>query len=87
MNDALATPAAFAERRLFEPIAPWLARFTAPGVPARAALDALLVEAAPAARSGGGAPIRFESDDTGFRFLVFRDRQWRPIEDDGDLPF
>jgi general secretion pathway protein H len=32
-----------------------------------------------------GAPIRFESDDTGFRFLVFRDRQWRPIADDADL--
>lgn len=32
-----------------------------------------------------GAPIRFESDDTGFRFLVFRGRQWRPITDDGDL--
>ena len=32
-----------------------------------------------------GAPIRFESDDSGFRFLVFRDRQWRPIADDADL--
>lgn len=32
-----------------------------------------------------GAPIRFESDDSGFRFMVFRDRQWRPITDDGDL--
>ena len=30
---ALAAPATFAERRLFEPIAPRLARFTAPGVP------------------------------------------------------
>ena len=47
MNDALAIPAAFAERRLFEPIAPWLARFTTPGLPSRAALDALLAEAAP----------------------------------------
>ena len=32
-----------------------------------------------------GAPIRFESDDDGYRFVVFRDRQWRPIEDDHDL--
>lgn len=32
-----------------------------------------------------GAPIRFESDETAFRFLVFRDRQWRPVTDDGDL--
>jgi len=32
-----------------------------------------------------GAPIRFESDDTGYRFLIFRDRQWRTITDDGDL--
>lgn len=32
-----------------------------------------------------GAPIRFEADAEGFRFVIFRDRQWRPIEDDGDL--
>lgn len=32
-----------------------------------------------------GAPIRFESDDDGYRFVVFRDRQWRPIGDDADL--
>jgi general secretion pathway protein H len=32
-----------------------------------------------------GAPIRFESDTRGFRFLILRDRQWRPITDDGDL--
>jgi general secretion pathway protein H len=32
-----------------------------------------------------GAPIRFESDTTGFRFTIYRDRQWRPITDDGDL--
>lgn len=32
-----------------------------------------------------GAPIRFDSDGTAFRFLVFRDRQWRPVTDDGDL--
>src|SRR5690606_13588051 len=63
-----------AERRLFEPIAPWLARFTAPGVPARAALDALLVEAAPAARSGGGARIRFAApgeDEAGYEARIF----------------
>lgn len=32
-----------------------------------------------------GAPIRFESDEGGYRFIVFRDRQWRQIEDDNDL--
>lgn len=32
-----------------------------------------------------GAPIRFESDGSGFRFMMYRDRQWRPITDDGDL--
>lgn len=32
-----------------------------------------------------GAPIRFESDDEGYRFVIFRDRQWRPIGDDADL--
>ena len=32
-----------------------------------------------------GAPIRFETDSSGFRFMVYRDRQWRPITDDGDL--
>lgn len=32
-----------------------------------------------------GARIRFESDAEGFRFVVFRDRQWRTIEDDADL--
>jgi len=50
MNDALAIPAAFAERRLFEPIAPWLARFSTPGLPSRAAL-----EPACAACAGDGA--------------------------------
>jgi general secretion pathway protein H len=32
-----------------------------------------------------GAPIRFESDADGFRFVIFKDRQWQPITDDGDL--
>jgi general secretion pathway protein H len=32
-----------------------------------------------------GAPIRFESDATGFRFTIYRDRQWRVITDDRDL--
>ena len=74
MNDALAIPAAFAERRLFEPIAPWLARFSTPGLPSRAALDALLAEAAPAACSGGGAPIRFAApgdDEAGYEARIF----------------
>ena len=71
---ALAAPATFAERRLFEPIAPRLARFTAPGVPSRAALDALLAEAAPTARSGGGARIRFAApgeDEAGYEAHIF----------------
>lgn len=32
-----------------------------------------------------GAPIRFEHDAQGFRFSVYRDRQWRPLLDDPDL--
>lgn len=32
-----------------------------------------------------GAPIRFETDDEGYRFVIFRERQWRPIGDDADL--
>ncbi len=32
-----------------------------------------------------GAPIRFEADASGFRFVVFRDREWQPITDDRDL--
>lgn len=74
MTDALAIPAAFAERRLFEPIAPWLARFNAPGVPSRAALDVLLAETAPAAHSGGGARIRFAApgeDEAGYEARIF----------------
>jgi general secretion pathway protein H len=31
------------------------------------------------------APIRFDSDAEGYRFLIFRDRQWRILSDDGDL--
>jgi len=29
-----------------------------------------------------GAPIRFESDGETYRFIVFKDSQWRGIEDD-----
>ena len=54
-----AIPASFADKALFEPIAAWLGRFAAPGVPFHAELDALLAEAAPAACSGSGARIRF----------------------------
>jgi general secretion pathway protein H len=32
-----------------------------------------------------GAPIRFESDESGYRFVIFRDRQWRVLTDDRDL--
>ncbi|MFM1991636.1 MAG: hypothetical protein RJA99_4593 [Pseudomonadota bacterium] len=32
-----------------------------------------------------GSPIRFESDEGGYRFLIFRDREWRVLTDDGDL--
>lgn len=32
-----------------------------------------------------GAPIRFESDGAGYRFLLFKDRQWRVLSSDGDL--
>lgn len=32
-----------------------------------------------------GAPIRFDADDEGYRFVILRDRQWRPILDDRDL--
>jgi general secretion pathway protein H len=32
-----------------------------------------------------GAPIRFESDATGYRFVIFREREWRPLADDRDL--
>lgn len=59
MNPADAIPASFAEHALFEPIAAWLGRFAAPGVPDHAELDALLAAVAPDARSGGGARIRF----------------------------
>ena len=52
-------PTSFAAHPLFEPIAPWLARFATPGAPTPSELSALLAEAAPDARSGGGAPIRF----------------------------
>lgn len=32
-----------------------------------------------------GAPIRFETTRDRYRFIIFRDRQWRPIEDDTHL--
>ncbi|AKU11829.1 hypothetical protein AzCIB_1934 [Azoarcus sp. CIB] len=53
------TPAAFAARPLFEPIAAMLARFAAPELPGTAPLDALLRDVATGATSGGGQPIRF----------------------------
>lgn len=74
MSSADAIPASFADRALFAPIAAWLARFTAPGVPGHAALDALLDAAAPAARSGGGARIRFvppAGDAEGYEARIF----------------
>jgi general secretion pathway protein H len=32
-----------------------------------------------------GAPIRFETDAQGYRFVIYREREWRPITDDRDL--
>ena len=32
-----------------------------------------------------GAPIRFERQADGYRFLLFRDREWRALQDDTDL--
>jgi general secretion pathway protein H len=32
-----------------------------------------------------GAPIRFESNVDGYRFVIYREREWRPITDDRDL--
>lgn len=32
-----------------------------------------------------GAPIRFETDTEGYRFLLFRDRQWRLLQEDTEL--
>lgn len=32
-----------------------------------------------------GSPIRFEFHDAGYRFLLFRDREWRAMQDDTDL--
>lgn len=29
-----------------------------------------------------GAPIRFLSDESSYRFVIFKDRQWRPLEGD-----
>lgn len=74
MNPAETIPAALAERALFAPIAIWLRRFSTPGVPDHAALDAVLTAAAPDARSGGGAPIRFvppAGDAEGYEARIF----------------
>jgi hypothetical protein len=74
MTAVEAIPASFADRALFEPIAAWLGRFAAPGVPDHAELDALLAEAAPDARSGGGAAIRFvppAGDAEGYEARIF----------------
>ena len=74
MNPADAIPASFAERALFEPIAAWLGRFAAAGVPGHAELDALLAAIAPDARSGGGARIRFvppAGDAEGYEARIF----------------
>lgn len=32
-----------------------------------------------------GRPIRLQADDAGYRFLILRERQWRPLLDDADL--
>ena len=74
MNPADITPASLADRALFEPIAAWLGRFTTPGVPSHAELDALLAEVAPDARSGGDARICFvppAGDAEGYEARIF----------------
>jgi hypothetical protein len=74
MNVTDAIPASFAERALFDPIAAWLGRFTTPGVPGHAELDALVAAAAPDARSGGGARICFvppAGDAEGYEARIF----------------
>ncbi len=32
-----------------------------------------------------GRPLRLQADDSGYRFLVLRERQWLPLTDDADL--
>ena len=32
-----------------------------------------------------GQPLRLQADEAGYRFVVLRDRQWRPLLDDADL--
>lgn len=32
-----------------------------------------------------GQPIRLHADESGYRFLILRERQWRPLLDDADL--
>lgn len=68
-----ASPAALAERRLFEPIAGLLTRFDA--LPDTARLDALLHTQTPAPCSGGGQPVHFvhpeKEASTGYEEKVF----------------
>ena len=32
-----------------------------------------------------GRPLRLQADDSGYRFQVLREREWRPLNDDADL--
>jgi general secretion pathway protein H len=32
-----------------------------------------------------GQPMRLQADQTGYRFLVLRDRRWQPLNDDAEL--
>jgi general secretion pathway protein H len=32
-----------------------------------------------------GQPLRLQADESGYRFLVMRERQWSPLVDDADL--
>lgn len=62
MSSAAESPATYADRPLFEPIATLLAAFPA-GLPDHAGLQRLLEQAAPEAVSGGGRPLRFVLPD------------------------
>lgn len=57
-----ATPADYADRPLYAPIAPMLRRFP-DGLPDLATLQRLLEASAPQAVSGGGRPVRFVPPD------------------------
>lgn len=61
MNLLPETPASHAERTLFESIAPLLRRFDSAVLPEVAALDALLHETAPDARTASGKAVRFDA--------------------------